>query len=101
MIIEFDKSFEKSLDKIKNKSLFPRIEKIILEFEKSKSLTIPLEVTAPARKQLHSAFNVRNEDPESSASRTPAFFYTPAKELRYRFAELKFFAASYEESSIP
>jgi len=39
MIIEFDKSFEKSLDKIKNKLLFPRIEKIILEFEKSKSLT--------------------------------------------------------------
>jgi len=39
MIIEFDKSFEKSLDKIKNKSLFPRIEKIILEFEKAKSLT--------------------------------------------------------------
>jgi mRNA interferase RelE/StbE len=38
MIIEFDKSFEKSLDKIKNKSLFTRIEKIILEFEKSKSL---------------------------------------------------------------
>ena len=39
MIIEFDKSFEKSLDKIKNKSLFIRIEKTILEFEKSKSLT--------------------------------------------------------------
>ena len=39
MIIEFDRSFEKSLDKIKNKSLFPRIEKILLEFEKSKSLT--------------------------------------------------------------
>ncbi|MDO9579833.1 MAG: hypothetical protein Q7J06_04600 [Bacteroidales bacterium] len=39
MIIEFDKSFEKSLDKIKNKSLFPRIEKIILEFEKAKLLT--------------------------------------------------------------
>ena len=38
MIIEFDKSFEKSLEKIKNKSLFPRIWKIILEFEKSKSL---------------------------------------------------------------
>jgi len=33
MIVEFDKSFEKSLDKIKNKSIFPRIEKIILEFE--------------------------------------------------------------------
>jgi hypothetical protein len=56
MIIEFDKSFEKSLDKIKNKSLFPRIEKIILEFEKSKSLTIPLEVTAPARKQRRTEF---------------------------------------------
>lgn len=39
MIVEFDKSFEKSLDKIKNKSIFQRIEKIILEFEKSKSLT--------------------------------------------------------------
>jgi mRNA interferase RelE/StbE len=39
MIVEFDKSFEKSLDKIKNKSIFLRIEKIILEFEKSKSLT--------------------------------------------------------------
>jgi mRNA interferase RelE/StbE len=38
MIIEFDKSFEKSIDKIKNKSLFLRIEKTILEFEKSKSL---------------------------------------------------------------
>jgi mRNA interferase RelE/StbE len=38
MIIEFDKSFEKSLDKIKNKTLFLRIEKTILEFEKSKSL---------------------------------------------------------------
>ena len=33
MIIEFDKSFEKSIGKIKNKSLFPRIEKIIIEFE--------------------------------------------------------------------
>jgi len=39
MIIEFDKSFEKSLDKIKNKSIYPRIEKIILEFENSKSLS--------------------------------------------------------------
>ena len=39
MIVEYDKSFEKSLDNIKNKSLYPRIEKIILEFEKSKSLT--------------------------------------------------------------
>ncbi len=39
MIIEFDKSFEKSIVKIKNKSLFPRIEKIIIEFENAKSLT--------------------------------------------------------------
>jgi hypothetical protein len=46
MIIEFDKSFEKSLDKIKNKSFFLRIEKLIPEFEKSKSLTVPLAVTA-------------------------------------------------------
>jgi mRNA interferase RelE/StbE len=38
MIVEFDKSFEKSLDKIKNKSLFLQIEKTILKFEKSKSL---------------------------------------------------------------
>jgi mRNA interferase RelE/StbE len=39
MIIEFDKSFEKSLDKIKNKSIYTRIGKIILEFENSKSLS--------------------------------------------------------------
>ena len=39
MIVEYDKSFEKSLDKIKNKSLFQRIEKIVLDFEKAKSLT--------------------------------------------------------------
>ena len=39
MIIESDKSFEKSLDNFKNKSLYPLIGKIILEFEKSKSLT--------------------------------------------------------------
>jgi len=29
MIIEFDKSFEKSLDKINDKSLFAKIEKLI------------------------------------------------------------------------
>jgi mRNA interferase RelE/StbE len=39
MVVEFDKSFEKSLDKIKNKVVFRRIEKIIIEFEKSNSLT--------------------------------------------------------------
>ena len=39
MIVEFDKSFEKSLQKIKNKSLFSRIESIILECEKSNSLS--------------------------------------------------------------
>lgn len=38
MIIEYDRSFEKSLDKIKNKSLFLRIEKLISDFEKAKSL---------------------------------------------------------------
>jgi mRNA interferase RelE/StbE len=38
MIIEFDKSFEKSLEKIKNKSLFLKIEKIIIEFENAKAL---------------------------------------------------------------
>lgn len=39
MIVEFDKSFEKSLDKIKNKALFPKIEKIIINCENSKSLS--------------------------------------------------------------
>ena len=37
MIIEFDKSFEKSLEKIKNKSLLQRIEKTIIEFEHAKA----------------------------------------------------------------
>tara|TARA_R110002012_G_scaffold185029_3_gene351585 strand:+ start:4553 stop:4744 length:192 start_codon:yes stop_codon:yes gene_type:complete len=36
--IEFDKSFAKSLDKIKNKSLYAKIEKLILELEKSDSI---------------------------------------------------------------
>jgi mRNA interferase RelE/StbE len=39
MKVEFDKSFGKSLEKIRNKSLFPRIEKLILDCEKAKSLT--------------------------------------------------------------
>jgi mRNA interferase RelE/StbE len=39
MIIEFDKSFEKSLDKISNKMVFQRINKIIIELEKSESLS--------------------------------------------------------------
>ena len=39
MIIEFDKSFEKSLEKLKNKSLFQKIEKVIIDFENAKSLT--------------------------------------------------------------
>jgi mRNA interferase RelE/StbE len=38
MIVEFDKSFEKSLEKIRNKSLFPRIKRIIIDFEKAGSL---------------------------------------------------------------
>ncbi len=39
MIVEFDKSFEKSLDKLKDKSLFPKIEKAILKLENSTALT--------------------------------------------------------------
>jgi mRNA interferase RelE/StbE len=39
MIVEFDKSFEKTLDKIKDKSLFPRINKIIVNLEKANSLS--------------------------------------------------------------
>jgi mRNA interferase RelE/StbE len=38
MIINFDKSFEKSLGKIEDKILFQKIEKIIIEFENAKSL---------------------------------------------------------------
>jgi len=38
MNIEFDRSFEKSLDKIKNKALFQKIEKIITEFERARTL---------------------------------------------------------------
>lgn len=37
MIVEFDKSFEKSLDKLKEKSLFPKIEKVISLLEKTSS----------------------------------------------------------------
>jgi mRNA-degrading endonuclease RelE of RelBE toxin-antitoxin system len=33
MIVEFDKSFEKSLEIIRNKSLFQKLEKIIIDFE--------------------------------------------------------------------
>ena len=38
MIVEFDKSFEKSLDKIRDKSMFSRIEKSIENLEKANSL---------------------------------------------------------------
>jgi len=38
MIIEFDKSFEKSLEKIKNKSLYQKIEKAIIECENARNL---------------------------------------------------------------
>ena len=33
MIVAFDKSFEKSLEIIRNKSLFQKLEKIIIDFE--------------------------------------------------------------------
>jgi mRNA interferase RelE/StbE len=39
MKVEFDKSFEKSLEKVKNKSIYPDIEKIIFQCENSKSLS--------------------------------------------------------------
>ena len=39
MKVEFDKSFGKYLEKIRNKSIFPRVEKFILDCEKAKSLT--------------------------------------------------------------
>jgi len=38
MIVEFDKSFEKSLSKLKDKSLFPKIEKAIHHLENASSL---------------------------------------------------------------
>lgn len=38
MIIEFDKSFEKSLNKIHDHLLFSRIEKIILIFEDAQTI---------------------------------------------------------------
>ncbi len=39
MIVEFDKSFEKSLNKLKDKSIFPKIEKVISILEKTNSIT--------------------------------------------------------------
>lgn len=38
MIIEFDKSFSKSLDKLKDSDLKKRIEQVILDFDKSDSI---------------------------------------------------------------
>ena len=38
MHVEFDKSFSKSLDKLKNKVVQQRLEQIILEFEESTSI---------------------------------------------------------------
>ena len=38
MVVEFDKSFEKSLLKLKDKSLYSKIEKVISILEKSNSL---------------------------------------------------------------
>jgi mRNA interferase RelE/StbE len=38
MIVEFDQSFSKSLDKLKNLKIQHRIEKRILDLEKAKSL---------------------------------------------------------------
>lgn len=38
MIVEFDKSFEKSLNKIKDRSLFPKIETFLALLERKSSL---------------------------------------------------------------
>jgi len=39
MIVEFDKSFGKSLDNLNDKSLFPKIEKLIEKIESSITLS--------------------------------------------------------------
>ncbi|MBK9477475.1 MAG: type II toxin-antitoxin system RelE/ParE family toxin [Bacteroidetes bacterium] len=39
MIVEFDKSFEKSIDRLKDKTLFPKIEKFIASLESVKALS--------------------------------------------------------------
>jgi mRNA interferase RelE/StbE len=39
MIVEFDKSFEKSIDKLKDQTLLSKIEKLILKLESSNSIT--------------------------------------------------------------
>jgi mRNA interferase RelE/StbE len=39
MIVEFDKSFEKSLERVKDKSVFPRVEKLIILLEAAHSMT--------------------------------------------------------------
>jgi mRNA interferase RelE/StbE len=38
VIVEFDKSFEKSIDKIKDKSVFPKIEKLIIDLENAQTI---------------------------------------------------------------
>jgi mRNA interferase RelE/StbE len=38
MIVEFDKSFDKSIRKISNPIIFKRVERIILEFDKAATL---------------------------------------------------------------
>jgi mRNA interferase RelE/StbE len=52
MIVEFDKSFEKSLDKLKDKSLFPKIERLILKLEGHESL-----IAIPQVKKLEGYMN--------------------------------------------
>jgi mRNA interferase RelE/StbE len=39
MIVEFDKSFEKSLDHLKNPIILKRLENVIIQIEKASSLT--------------------------------------------------------------
>lgn len=39
MIVEFDKSFDKSLDRIKDKAIFPKLEKLISLLEEANTIS--------------------------------------------------------------
>ena len=45
MIVEFDKSFEKSLEKLKDLSLLSKVERIILSLESTDSLRQLINIT--------------------------------------------------------
>lgn len=39
MIVEFDKSFEKSIDKLKDQTVLSKVEKVILKLESANSIS--------------------------------------------------------------